>query len=211
MTRRLPSKLIPTFRSFYRILLAVDNAFSAPLFAPKLTDTSDLALFTQRGADASNVVQDLLNSKKVSFLSLKSNEEVLDAAPSDLTPTSLREWNGGPYAIRLAPFYVEHVKGNLKFLKARVGDQTIYKVRGFRSRFSKTQARTVWVIFASVMRATRCYCGTRTIGGCSHAVALLWYILQERGQVKMNKRLSVHEGHIEDLSAWSVNATPRGR
>jgi len=207
LSRRLPSQLVPHFRSIYRLLLAVDNAFSKPLLPSSQFDASDIALFNSRGVQPTNLVQDLVKHSKLKFKGI-SIQQFVDAAPNDLNSlAALRAWNGGPYAIRLAPHYLDHVTDELKFLHAHSRDQDIYKIQGFRSRFSKTQARTVWVIFSDSLSGTTCYCnckcGTRTIGGCSHAVAALWLVLKERGVIVGSMRTSQHDSVVFDITAWA--------
>ena len=99
LRRPLPPSLVPSFKSIYRLLLAVDNAYSAPLWSASEHDESDRALFVNRGNEHINIVQELVQ-RKPKFRAVEP-ADFIAAAPADLNLTALRRWNGGPYAINL--------------------------------------------------------------------------------------------------------------
>lgn len=207
LCRRLPTSLIPKFASFYRIILAVDNAYAKPLWPVNEDDRSDLHLFASRSAEATNIVQDLVRSGDLHFTQLEEDTFV-GAAPSDLNLKSLRRWNGGPFAIKLAPQYIAHARSTLKYYHAKKNEQDIYKITGWRSRFSKTKGRTVWIIFGGSIDATRCYCnckcGTRTVGSCAHGVASMWLVLCLRKLVEDSSTSASNFSNVLDITDFAV-------
>jgi hypothetical protein len=184
LRHRLPTGLMASFSDIYRLLLSIDNAFCAPLWKDAVYDENDLRRIRDRCSMTSNPICELLKSKARSF-SKCGLGLVLQWAPSDLNEENLRKWNCGPYALHLAPSYIENIsEAGLSFSCAVLGQQKFIKVTGFRSRFSKTKSRTVWALLNSCLMATMvyctCKCGTRTVGSCSHGIALLYYLYCER-------------------------------
>jgi hypothetical protein len=217
--RKLPSSLLHIFNDCYRLLLAVDNAFFPPLWQPKETDASDLRLLQSRANMACNPVQQI-----IPFLEHKWRKcdvgDMVKALPGDLNLNTLRQWNAGPYAIRLAPYYLQHTDINeLKFSRAIFNSTPYFKITKFKSRFSKTKKRTVVFTFEDTIFSTyvycTCACGTRTIGSCAHGVTALYYLMklrdqrlqEQQEQEQQKKRFlenSPFEKHVIDISEWAA-------
>ncbi len=132
----------------------------------------------------SNPIFDHLNAEKKPRFQRTELSKVVSAFPSDLNMNSIRRFNAGPYALRLAPYYLHHSK-EIKVLSAKVVNpkgvsQIIYKFTGLVSRFSHKRTRTVYVIPAAltqgILTYCSCKCGTRTIGACSHGTTVLYLI-----------------------------------
>jgi hypothetical protein len=126
--------------------------------------------------------------------------------PQDLSISAVREWALGPYAIKLAYSYVSHSKFTLKwhFHPRHAG---VLRVSGIPSRYVLTfvPILTCWCRFTSQAKhkvyfrfgtetgETVSYCtcksGARIVGGCAHAVSILYHLSQkDKAQVGDNKK-----------------------
>jgi hypothetical protein len=181
----IPSNLLPHLKSILRIIAAVLNAFFPPLRKPTEFDSTDLQVFQRGRTDLVNAVQVLVNSntfKAKDKIKIDQNNFslVLNALPGDLSKKNIRIWNGGPYGLRLAPHYLDQINGDLKFSKFNIkNDSPIFQVKGFISRFKTGKKRLVYLQFFANTFSTRTFClckaGARTIGGCCHIIAALYY------------------------------------
>lgn len=192
LRHQIPLGIIPVFEKVLRILRAIENAYYAPLRQDSEMDASDIDVFTTHRSDASNQVQELLKQPgfTAKYKTIKEDALLSRHVPGDLTLDSIRAWNGGPYALRLAQHYINQCGGKLKFAFARHHDQVVVRAKGFRSRFKRTATRTVYFIFSGMTNATLAYCtcksGARTIGSCSHSVSALVYLAHLRANTAWN-------------------------
>lgn len=215
LRRKLPSSLLRHFVHAYRLLLAVDNAFMERLWTSTDLDESDLKVLDSRSSMISNPVKDISNLSDWKECAVKV---VVDALPGDLDNDGLRRFNTGPYAIRLAPRYIEHLDDEkIRWRRRNVGDQTYFKITNIVSRHSKGSVkRTVTLTFGGDALATQVYCtcpaGMRTIGTCAHGTAVLYSLIKGRHgdpkpvvppKVKRKARSSPFKEYVTEFTLWS--------
>ena len=220
LRRVLDADLVRLFRPLYRLLLAVDNAYFAPLWNESEYDDSDLELFRRAASSAKNTVFDLvsstLSSKKKPQWKRIGEAALIGRCPGDLNMVNLRKFNGGPYAIRLAPRYLDFQEPSIVFMESR--ELTgILKVTGLKSRFSKNpKARTQYIQLGVYTKSTviycNCKCGTRTIGSCAHGIAVLYYLISlVRPQEIPSRSESNSFAEVIDLHDFAVETRKRNR
>lgn len=207
LVRKLPVHLIPKFQSLLRLLLATDNAFFKRLWNDSELDDSDLKVFKERASMTQNPVYDLVNvpNNRPKFTLVDDISKVLQDMPSDLSLKTIRKFNCGPYALRLAPQYLAHSK-ELKVYKSNHHGQILFKITGMISRFSKTKTRTVYLTPSTstlgIIIYCSCKCGTRTVGSCSHGITCIYFFLMKRDSISLPSPGKLFR-NVHDISEFS--------
>jgi hypothetical protein len=129
-----------------------------------------------------------------------TDRAVMDLLPQDLCLESIRMWNGGGYGLVLAKSYLAHCGFQFAY-KLNPGCPAILSgifffffffsynlVSGSKSRFSNSNQKTQkgytsYIQFGELTWDTISYCtcksGLRTIGGCAHVVAQLFFLYHQ--------------------------------
>lgn len=189
-----------------RLLAAIDNAYLDPLWIDKESDKVDVESIIQK-LHSENELQTLFESKAKNQWKPQTVEEVWIACPQ-LTLQEIRNWSIGPYALTLAKPYLQR-DIQLKFYKHKT-EHFVYKVKGLMSRFvssDSTQPKKYTVVIyipptggEDVLAYCTCKSGARTLGGCAHSCAILYYLTVDQSNEKSSvaqKRVS--ESGIIDL------------
>lgn len=213
-SKRLPVQLVDQWRVIQRVLIATDNAFFRPLWSNnEAQDRKDINRITVGRSVATNPVAELIKNKSVRFKSVDT-KAAFKLLPGDLTMDALRDWNAGPYAIRLARAYLSEACDALRYSSSSSQLQTFLKVQGLKSRFSSGKPRAVVLLMAGTTAGIICYCtckaGMRTVGGCAHGVAALYLfvmhkeaILEGRPTEEALTKPVNNFSNVVDISTWA--------
>ena len=124
------------------------------------------------------------NDKKLNLKWTKTTFEDVKQKIPTLTLEQLQKWSIGPYALTLAEPYLAHAK-ELKIWQLK--GQDIFKVKGMISRFAtsdKKEAKKYTIVVKipnsseveKILSYCTCKSGARTMGGCAHSCAILYYL-----------------------------------
>ena len=192
--------LWPKIHQLLRLLAAIENAFFSPLWNDKESDKRDAEAIVQK-LDMENELQKIFESKEKTQWLKQSSEDILNSSPS-LSLEDIRNWSIGPYALTLAKPYIEH-NPELKFWKHKKLEN-IFKIKGLTSRFvtsDSKQAKKYTVLLkilkdnSEILTYCTCKSGARTLGGCAHSCAILYYLtvdkIGERSNAAQKKSISI--------------------
>jgi hypothetical protein len=117
----------------------------------------------------------------------------------------------------LAKPYLEHFQ-QLKFWK-HIKQNNIYKIKGMISRFvtsDKAQAKKYCIVMkipesgniTNILAYCTCKAGARTLGGCAHSVAILYYLTANCGDNTLDKpntsKKRVTASNVIDLKSFKT-------
>ena len=168
----------PKFHCILRVLAAIENAFSPPLWKSNEEDDVDSLSIAMKLEKENNLIT--LATQKGLEWNPSTLEKLKQILPS-LTKSQLREWCVGPYSLTLAKPYLEHSK-ELK-ISQYSKNKRVLKVEGIASRFTKKTNTKHYTVFIDIPKdgnseaiTTYCLCksGARTLGGCAHSTAALY-------------------------------------
>lgn len=199
----IPSILTPHLMADYKIGAALLNAFAKPIICDKV-DYLDIGSRMLNLIDTKNLLQPIIKShsfqrtKKRYFHEIDQNNLVFP----QLNEKDLKNLSLGTYSIKQAVSYVaDHVKAHGKFeIFAYDDEQTRVRFRQLcatenfqnptlllaqlKSRFRGRQTHDVYVLYDAVVAEQpnvrmfymcECQHGLRTVGCCSHVMAVVWY------------------------------------
>jgi hypothetical protein len=205
------SGLWPKIHNLIQLLAAVENAFSLPLWSDKESDKSDIEMINHR-KNTENELEQLFQKNEKQWKK-QTFEDVWNATPA-LTLQDIRKWSIGPYALTLAKPYLEH-SAELKFWKHKK-EKNVFKIKGMVSRFvssDSSQPRKYTILVKipknagpkDIVAYCTCKAGTRTLGGCAHSCAVIYYLTvnQESDEERPNTaRKRVDSTDIIDLRVY---------
>lgn len=195
LSNTIPIALWHSFHSILEVLLAVQNCFGKVLWMNKEKDSKTKKWIIQRNLN----VNPLLAYLKID----KKNWKKVDTftPPFIYKEEDLIQWNLGDYGLKLADKYITH-SSNVKIF-AHATNSSIVKVTGMTSRFSSLKNKkkyTVLVQFPqnksknNMFVYCNCKNGARTIGGCSHGIAVLKFL---GGLTAVSKKRSIE--HLKKI------------